>query len=103
MRERIELRRALRLPWLVQLASERDATSVAMNGSAGSQPPSSLALDAQNLARAQKELRIPKQEVLSTACPESETTFPVLWLPKRHPLHASPAIRQQEHLALATN
>lgn len=63
MRERLEVERAARLPWLVQLAAERKDASVAMNGSAASQPPRSLALSPAQVARAQKELRIPKQQV----------------------------------------
>lgn len=63
LREKIELERSHKAPWLRDLAAQQGQSSIAMNGRAGEQLPTSLALCAEELARAQKQLHIPKQQV----------------------------------------
>jgi len=63
LREKIEVERCTAAPWLKDLAAQHGDVSVSMNGSAGDQAPSSLALTCQQLLKAQKELRVPKQQV----------------------------------------
>lgn len=84
MREKIELKRAMPLTWLQQMAASQADVSVAMNGTAGNQHPASLALGLEHIARAQRELHIPKQQVqqariattdsLSTSSPDKKYT-----------------------------
>ena len=62
MRERIELKRTAALPWLRDLAARQEASVVAMNGSAATQAPATLALSSDHVTRAQKELRFSKQQ-----------------------------------------
>lgn len=63
LREKVELERSHLVPWLRELAALQGQNSIAMNGSAGDQVPTSLALCAAELARAQQALLIPKQQV----------------------------------------
>lgn len=63
LREKMEVERCAKAPWLKDLAARHGKVSVGMNGSAGTQLPSSLALNCQQLIKAQKELRVPKQQV----------------------------------------
>ena len=63
LREKIELERCHMSPWLTSLAVEEGKSSLALNGLAVDQLPASLALSAEHLALAQKEMRIPKQQV----------------------------------------
>ena len=68
LREKIELERCHLSPWLLALAVEEGKSSLALNGLAVDQLPASLALSADHLALAQKEMRIPKQQVCHRVC-----------------------------------
>lgn len=63
LRERIELERCKRCEWLVKLAAEQQQAFTALNGHAGGQPLSSVALPPEQAKQAQKELRLTKQQV----------------------------------------
>ena len=63
LREKVELDRCHLSPWLLDLAVEEGKSSIALNGNAGGQLPASLALSREHLTLAQKEMRIPKQQV----------------------------------------
>ena len=68
LRDKVELDRCHLASWLRDLAVLQGESSRAMNGSAADQLPSSLALSAEDLLRAQKQLHIPKQQVHASSC-----------------------------------
>lgn len=72
LREKIELERSELAPWLRESAVKLGEASTAMNGHAGEQLPISLALSAEQLSRAQKQLRIPKQQVTPASSTQKE-------------------------------
>lgn len=63
MRETIELERHRLAPWLEELAVHQAESAAATNCSTSVQVPTSLALSTEDILRAQKQLRVPKQQV----------------------------------------
>ena len=63
MRDKIEAERCEGCEWLTKLAAEQQQSLAEMNGHAEEAPLKGVALSGENIKRAQKELRLTKQQV----------------------------------------